>query len=234
MHIAPFWSDVDFSRASFMKACASYVLPVSCLLLMAGYGGWYFYSKINVLLDVTHLDKSESMPSQIVSAAQYKPAIDPNVGGLKDLFGNPKSALPKKIVKEKEKPELAIVLHGVFTGAGERKAAAVISSNGGKQRIYYAGDSVTDELELVSVQEKEVLIKDANGLRSMRLEQKLDGDKAFSAPVDPLVQDSLRKEIVTNQAAPEYNPLTKGGGSPDKDVSGKLSRLKSLAHEERK
>lgn len=216
-----------------MKAWASYVLPTSCLLLMAGCGAWYFYSKINVLLDATRFDKHETLPSQAVKSIQDKPAIDQEIGKLKGLFGSPKS-IPPKVVKEKEKPDFAIALHGVFAGSGQRKAAAVISSNGGKQRIYYAGDSLTDELQLVSVQEKEILVKDASGLRSVRLEQKLDGNKAFPAPVDHPVQDSLKKEISLNEAAFDSSPPMKGGWSPDKDVSGKLSRLKSLAHEERK
>lgn len=222
-----------FLFAAVMKAWASYALPVSCLLLLSGGSGWYFYSKINVLLDVARLTKAENVQGRKANIAQNQQAIDQDLNKLKFLFGNPKSN-SSKVVEIAKRPELAVALYGVFAGSGERKSAAIVSFNGGRQRIYYEGDALAEELKLVSVQDKEILIKDASGLRSVRLEQKLDGDSASVAPPGHLVKESSRKELSKKDAAPDPGSSVKGGWGSDKDVSGRLSRLKSLAHEERK
>jgi len=232
MRISQRGDDAHFFRVLTMKPWAPYVLPMFCILLMSGVGAWYFYSKISLILIVSQYEKKASSPTQAPIAIQAGSPSEQTIGSLKGFFGDAKKFLPKA-PKEKEKPDTSITLHGVLVGSDEGKAAAIISLNGEKQRIYYAGDFLTAGLKLVSVQDKEVLITDADGLKAVRLERARGGDQD-TLPVDRIIQSASTKEIESKETARMPGSVGQGFSGVQPDIAGKLSRLKSLAHGEQK
>jgi len=232
MRISQHGGDAHFFRVLTMKPWAPYVLPMSCVLLMSGLGAWYVYSKISVIFTISQYEKKASSPVQAPIAIQAGSPSEQAIGRLKGFFGDAKKALPKA-PKEKEKSDTSIALHGVFAGSAEGKAAAIISLNGDRQRIYYAGDFLTDGIKLVSVQDKEVLVTDAEGLRSVRLERTKGGDQG-TLPVDRIIQSPSTKEVETKETARMPGSVEQRFSGVQPEIAEKLSRLKSLAHGEQK
>ncbi|WP_160328348.1 type II secretion system protein N [Pseudomonas sp. EpS/L25] len=230
MRISQDGDDAHFFRVLTMKPRAPYVLPMSCVLLMSGLGAWYVYSKISVILTISQYEKKASSPTQAPIAIQAGSPSEQSIGRLKGFFGDAKKVLPKA---PKEKSNTSIALHGVLAGSAEGKAAAIISLNGDRQRIYYAGDFLTDGLKLVSVQDKEVLVTDADGLRSVRLERTKGGDQG-TLPVDRIIQSPSTKEVETKETARMPGSVEQGFSGVQPEIAEKLSRLKSLAHGEQK
>jgi len=232
MRISQRGDNAHFFRVLIMKSWAPYVLPMSCILLMSGAGAWYFYSKISLILTVSQYEKKANSLIQAPVAIQASPPSEQSIGRIKGFFGDAKKVLPKA-PKEKEKSDTSIALHGVLVGSAEGKAAAIISLNGDKQRIYYAGDFLTDGLKLVSVQGKEVLVTDTGGLRSVRLERTKGGDQG-TLPVDRIIQSPSTKEVETKETARMPGSVEQGFSGVQPEIAEKLSRLKSLAHGEQK
>jgi len=215
-----------------MKSWIPYVLPMSCILLMSGLGAWYFYSKFSVILEVSRHEQRENPLIQAPIAVQAGSSSDHVVEKLKSFFGDAKKVVPKAS-KEREKPEASIALHGVLMGSGERKAAAIMSLDGGKQRIYYAGDLLADGLKLVSVQDQEVLVTGADGLKSVRLERSSGGGQD-TPPTDHIAQSPSIKEGEEKERSRIPSRVVQGGAGTQTDISEKLNRLKSLARGEQK
>ncbi len=85
-------------------------------------------------------------------------------------------AIDEPVFAEVQETSLNMVLHGV-TSIGER-GVAIISKDGGEQKVYEIGGEIADQVVLDAVMENQVTIKRAGVLESLKLDKAFEGDGA--------------------------------------------------------
>lgn len=134
-----------------------------------------------------------------------------DISSMAALFGTVQQT-PREEVKESQ---LSLKLVASYVVPQKNRSAAIISSDGDNQKLYYIGAKIQPGVELKAVQAGRILIKRNGVLESISLEDTSGGvvavESKMSAPVEVAA----------------ITPVAKPGGN--QEMLEKLKKLKSLA-----
>lgn len=148
----------------------------------------------------------------VVSTAEVAADKAPNISAIAALFGTPQQA-PREDVKESQ---LSLKLVASYVVPQKNRSAAIISSDGDNQRLYFIGDKIQAGVELKAVQPGRILIKRNGVLESISLEETSLGGTA------PAESKAAAPVVVA-----ATTPVAKPGNN--QEMLEKLKKLKSLA-----
>jgi type II secretory pathway component PulC len=147
-----------------------------------------------------------------VTAPEVAAAKALDISAIAALFGTVQQA-PREEVKESQ---LSLKLVASYVVPQKNRSAAIISSDGDNQRLYFIGDKIQAGVELKAVQPGRILIKRNGVLESISLEETSLGG---AAPAESKVAAPVAVAATTPAAKPGNN----------QEMLEKLKKLKSLA-----
>ena len=147
-----------------------------------------------------------------VTAPEVAAAKALDISAIAALFGTVQQA-PREEVKESQ---LSLKLVASYVVPQKNRSAAIISSDGDNQRLYFIGDKIQAGVELKAVQPGRILIKRNGVLESISLEETSLGGVA---PAESKVAAPVAVAATTPAAKPGNN----------QEMLEKLKKLKSLA-----
>ena len=183
---------------------SSKVWGAAAVLLLVAYILAFIYWQQQML-------PAEAAPLAVTAAeAATDKALD--ISAMAALFGTVQQA-PHEEVKESQ---LSLKLVASYVVPQKNRSAAIISSDGDNQKLYYIGAKIQPGVELKAVQAGRILIKRNGVLESISLEDTSGGgvvavESKMSAPVEVAA----------------ITPVAKPGGN--QEMLEKLKKLKSLA-----
>jgi type II secretory pathway component PulC len=176
----------------------------AAFFLVSGYGVSFFYWYSQVL-------QVEGAPQKVV-AADASPDQDLNIAAIAMLFG----AAPEKATENVKESQLSLKLVASYVVPEKNRSAAIISSDGDHQKLYYVGDKIQRDVELKAVQAGRILVKRNGVLESISLENFSGSGRGV--PEIPTATP-VNVAATTTVAKPGVN----------QDMLEKLKKLKSLA-----
>ncbi|MGY4535521.1 type II secretory pathway component PulC [Pseudomonas sp. TE3786] len=176
----------------------------AALLLVVGYVTSFIYWYSQVL-------PVESTPLK-VAATEVRPTAPRDTSSIAMLFGTSQ----EKQSEEVKKSPLALKLVASYVMPEKKRSAAIITSDGDKQKLYYVGDRIQGDVELKAVQAGRILIKRNGVLESINLE-------GFSGVSEVSAAGEAANPVHVVATVPASKPAV------NQDMLEKLKKLKSLA-----
>lgn len=179
----------------------------AALLVVTGHIAGFVYWDSQLL-------RVENVPQADVGHA-IAPDNSRSISASPALFGavqETEKAATGETIKESQ---LSLKLFASYVVPEKNRSAAIISSDGDNQKLYYIGDKIQQGVELKAVQADRILVKRNGVLESISLEGVTEQDVALVKRKAPTPLETA----TTVPEAPSVKP----------DLAEKLKKLKALA-----